>query len=70
MANPIDEKLLAVLACPEDKGELLFVPGEGLYNPRLKRLYPIVNEIPVLLIDEARAVSDDEHQAFLAAAQQ
>lgn len=66
MGNPIDKELLSVLACPEDKGELLYVPNKGLYNPRLHRLYPIVNDIPVLLIDEALTVSDEEHSEFVA----
>ncbi|HHY07739.1 MAG: Trm112 family protein [Lawsonella sp.] len=66
MSNRITTELLQVLACPEDKGELLYIPDKGLYNPRLQKLYPIVNDIPVLLIDEARAVSDEEHAAFTA----
>lgn len=66
MSSPIGKELLDVLACPEDKGELLYVPDRGLYNPRLHRLYPIINDIPVLLIDEAVAVSEEEHSTFLA----
>ncbi|EHM20419.1 hypothetical protein MBOL_21660 [Mycobacteroides abscessus subsp. bolletii BD] len=37
-----------------------------LYNPRLRRAYRIENSIPVLLPDEAREVSDEEHQRFTA----
>ena len=34
----LDSKLLEILACPEDKGPLLyFVDEDTLYNPRLKR---------------------------------
>ncbi|HEY5856259.1 MAG TPA: Trm112 family protein [Aldersonia sp.] len=67
----LDETLLAILACPQDKGPLLLVEGDNpvLYNPRLRRAYPIESGIPVLLIDEARDVTDDaEHQRYLGAA--
>lgn len=65
-------ELLAVLACPEDKGPLLyFGDGEddGLYNPRLQRRYLITDGIPVMLIDEAVAVDDDAHTALMARAE-
>lgn len=65
----IDSTLLSILACPQDKGPLLLVGDELLYNPRLRRAYPIENGIPVLLIDEARDVADDEHEKLLARAQ-
>ena len=35
---------------------------------RLRRAYRIVNGIPVLLIDEARDVDDDEHARLMAQA--
>ncbi len=50
----IDDALLAILVCPEDRGPLLLVGSELLYNPRLRRAYRIEDGIPVLLIDEAR----------------
>ena len=65
----LDPKLLEILACPEDKGPLLYFEDEAaLYNPRLKRRYPIRDDIPVMLIDEAEAVGDDEHQRLEAKA--
>ena len=58
---------IAILACPEDKGPLLyFVDEQVLFNPRLKRTYPVRDGIPVMLIDEATAV-DDAEAARLAA---
>ncbi len=46
--------LLSVLACPQDKGPLLYIEDEDfLYNPRLKRKYPITNDIPNFLDDAA-----------------
>jgi len=60
---PIDPQLLALLACPEDKGPLLyFADEETLYNPRLHRRYRIIDGIPVMLVDEAENVSDEEHE--------
>ncbi|TSD98017.1 Trm112 family protein [Skermania sp. ID1734] len=64
--SSIDDDLLAILACPKDKGPLIYVADEVLYNPRLRLAYPIENGIPVLLIDEAREVDETEHQALLA----
>ena len=65
----LDDTLLAILVCPQDRGPLLFVDG-CLYNPRLKRKYRIDDGIPVLLVDEAVAVDDDEHLRLVAAADQ
>jgi uncharacterized protein YbaR (Trm112 family) len=65
----LDPKLLEILACPEDKGPLLyFRDEEALYNPRLKRRYAIRDDIPIMLIDEAETVGDDEHNRLLAKA--
>lgn len=64
----IDEKLLAVLVCPADRGLLLLVERSGdsvLYNPRLHRAYRIEDGIPVLLVDEAISVGDDEHARLM-----
>jgi uncharacterized protein YbaR (Trm112 family) len=66
----LDPKLLEILACPEDKGPLLYFADEqALYNPRLKRRYDVRDDIPVMLIDEATAVDDAEHQRLLAKAE-
>ena len=45
---------------------LLLVDDELLYNPRLRRAYRIEDGIPVLLVDEARDVDDDEHARLMA----
>lgn len=67
IVGELDEKLLAILVCPADRGPLLYV-GNMLYNPRLRRLYRIDDGIPVLLIDEAVDVSDDEHERLMSLA--
>jgi uncharacterized protein YbaR (Trm112 family) len=57
----LDPKLLEILACPQDKGSLLyFVDESSLYNPRLKRRYAVRDDIPIMLIDEAETVDDSE----------
>ena len=58
----LSPKLLEILACPDDKGPLYYVESEELlYNPRLKRRYDVRDDIPVMLIDEARTIDDAEH---------
>jgi uncharacterized protein len=65
----LDAKLLEILACPDDKGPLLYFEDEGsLYNPRLKRRYRVQDDIPIMLIDEAETVDDAEHDRLLAKA--
>ena len=62
----LDPKLLEILACPEDKGPLLYFEDEStLYNPRLKRRYAVRDDIPIMLIDEAESVDDSEHKRLL-----
>jgi uncharacterized protein YbaR (Trm112 family) len=63
--NMIDETLLSILVCPSDRGPLLLV-DQTLYNPRLRRAYRIEDGIPVLLVDEAVEVDDDEHARLIA----
>ena len=55
----LDQQLLDILACPEDKGPLLYFPDErSLYNQRLKRRYAITeDDIPNMLIDEAETLA-------------
>src|SRR3954451_10426043 len=66
----LDPKLLDILACPEDKGPLLYFADEAvLYNPRLKRRYDVKDDIPIMLIDEATAVDDAEHERLIAKAE-
>ena len=66
---PLDPLLLEILACPDDKGPLLYFADEAiLYNPRLKRRYDIRDDIPVMLIDEATTVDAAEHDRLVAKA--
>jgi uncharacterized protein YbaR (Trm112 family) len=66
----LDPKLLEILACPEDKGPLLYFDDESaLYNPRLKRRYRVQDDIPIMLIDEAETVDESEHGRLTAKAE-
>ena len=51
---PVSERLLEILACPVCKVKVeLKSDGSGLKCPDCKRVYPISDDIPVMLIDEA-----------------
>lgn len=66
----LDPKLLEILACPKDKGPLLyFADEEALYNPRLRLRYRITDDIPVMLIDEAETLDDAEDARLRAKAE-
>ena len=63
----LDSALLAILACPEDKRPLYYIESESvLYNPRLKRTYEIRDGIPVMLVEEATTLSEDENARLAA----
>lgn len=67
----LDPLLLEVLACPVDKGPLVFIAQESLlYNPRLQRAYDVVDGVPVMLVEESRRVDGAEHQRLVALAAQ
>ena len=56
---PLNNELLEILACPRCKGSLTPVDEEqGLYCPACEVVYPVRDEIPVMLIDEAVAKGD------------
>jgi uncharacterized protein YbaR (Trm112 family) len=66
----LDPQLLEILACPDDKGPLLYFVDESiLYNPRLKRRYEVRDDIPIMLVDEATTVDDTEHDRLVAKAE-
>ena len=51
---PISQELLEILACPECKAKVELKPdGSGLKCVECHRVYPIKDDIPVMLIDEA-----------------
>jgi uncharacterized protein YbaR (Trm112 family) len=69
VTTTLDPQLLEILACPEDKGPLWYFADEAaLYNPRLHRRYEVRDGIPIMLVDEAEAVDDDEDARLVAKA--
>jgi uncharacterized protein YbaR (Trm112 family) len=57
----MDTKLLELLVCPVTKGPLDLDRERQELRSRSARLaYPIRNGIPILLENEARALSDEE----------
>jgi uncharacterized protein YbaR (Trm112 family) len=57
----VDKKLLDILVCPVCKGPLTFDRPKSELVCRADRLaYPIRDDIPVMLEDEARKLSEDE----------
>ncbi|MBQ1088054.1 Trm112 family protein [Streptomyces sp. B93] len=61
-----DDPLLRILACPLDKGPLHLLPSaDALYNPRLRRRYPIVDGVPQLLPSSGEQVADEEHEQIM-----
>ena len=66
----LDPKLLEILACPEDKGPLLYFADEDtLYNPRLHKSYRVEDGVPILLVEEGTDVTDAEHERLTAKAE-
>jgi len=57
----MDKKLLDILVCPVTKGPLKYdKKNNELISKSAKLAYPIKDGIPVMLEQEARALSDDE----------
>ena len=55
--NEIDPKLLEILVCPLTKGTLIYDPdAQELISEQAHLAYPIRDGIPIMLIDEARAL--------------
>ncbi len=58
-ATPIDRKLLDILVCPLTKGPLRYdAQAQELISDRAGLAYPIRDGIPIMLVDEARQVSE------------
>ncbi len=57
----MDKKLLDILACPVCKGPLVYHDEKSELICKVDRLgYPIRDDIPVMLVDEARELPADE----------
>jgi uncharacterized protein len=57
----MDTRLLEILACPVCKGPLQYRRDQQLLLCRLDRLaYPIRDDVPVMLEEEARQLASDD----------
>lgn len=57
----MDNKLLEILVCPICKGKLVYKKAEGELICKGDRLaFPVRDDIPVMLVDEARELPADE----------
>ncbi|MFC1494989.1 Trm112 family protein [Thermodesulfobacteriota bacterium] len=53
----LSKELLDILACPKCKGEIhLNDTEDGLICDKCKLIYEIKDDIPIMLIDEAKAI--------------
>jgi uncharacterized protein len=60
-APPIDPKLLDLLVCPLTKGPLRYDRArQELISDQAGLAYPIRDGIPIMLVDEARPLDEDE----------
>jgi len=57
----MDKKLLEILVCPVTKGPLIYdKKNQELISTSARLAYPVKDDIPVMLEDEARTLTDEE----------
>tara|TARA_B100000029_G_scaffold254775_1_gene251570 strand:+ start:1164 stop:1361 length:198 start_codon:yes stop_codon:yes gene_type:complete len=57
----MDKKLLEILVCPITKGPLIYdKKNQELISKSARLAYPIRDDIPIMLEDEARIISEEE----------
>ncbi len=60
-ASEIDPRLLEILVCPLTKGPLRYDRNaQELISQEAGLAYPIRDGIPIMLVDEARRLGEDE----------
>ena len=60
----VDPRLLEILVCPLCKGKLIYRKGSGELVCKADRLaYPVKDDIPVMLEEEARKLPPEEKVA-------
>ena len=61
----MDKKLMDILACPVTKGSLIYdEPKQELISTSARLAYPIRDDIPVMLEEEARQINEEEYQHY------
>ncbi|CAK9039352.1 AMP nucleosidase [Durusdinium trenchii] len=59
--NGVDPRLLEILVCPQTRGVLIYDrENSELISKKAMLAYPIRDGVPIMLIDEARTISDEE----------
>ncbi len=54
----IDKELLEILCCPNCKGDIVLTgDGKGLVCEKCRLKYPVRDDIPVMLVDEAEKLN-------------
>lgn len=57
----VDPKLLEILVCPQTKGALVYDrENNELLSKKARLAYPIRDGVPIMLVDEARSLTNDE----------
>ncbi len=61
----MDRKLLDILVCPVTKGPLIYdKKNQELLSLSARLAYPIRDDIPIMLEDEARTLSEEEVEQY------
>ena len=61
----MDKKLLDIIVCPVTKGPLIYdKENQELISKSARLAYPIRNNIPIMLEEEARQISEEEMEKF------
>ena len=62
---PMDPKLLEILVCPVTKGPLIYDKARlELISKSARLAYPVRDDIPVMLEEEARKLTPEEVEAL------
>jgi hypothetical protein len=55
----VPKELIEILVCPACKAPVRLTPdGQGLKCAQCRRVYPIKDDIPVMLVDEAKVETE------------
>jgi len=61
----LDKRLLDILVCPVTKGPLIYdKDAQELISKSARLAYPIRDDIPVMLEEEARQLNDEELEKY------